>query len=226
MGEIILEVKDLFKSFSNGEKNLQVLSGFSLQVEAGKINTIMGQSGSGKSTAMNIMGTLDSPDSGEVIIDGNDIKYITDDALSEFRNRKLGFVFQFHHLLPEFTALENILMPLWIGNNSESMENNALMMLEKVGLLERQDHFPSQLSGGERSRVAVLRALINNPRLILADEPTGNLDQKNALKLIDLLLEINRDFQQAIVLTTHNPEVAAIGHRQFTLENGNLSERV
>ena len=225
MGEIILQAKDLFKSFSNGKKNLQVLSGFSLQVEAGKINTIMGQSGSGKSTAMNIIGTLDSPDSGEVIFDNKDINNMTDEALSEFRNRELGFVFQFHHLLPEFTALENILMPLWIGNNSESMENNVLMMLEKVGLLERKDHFPNQLSGGERSRVAVLRALINNPRLILADEPTGNLDQKNALKLIDLLLEINRDFQQAIVLTTHNPEVAAIGHRQFTLENGNLSER-
>ena len=225
MGEIILQAKDLFKSFSNGKKNLQVLSGFSLQVEAGKINTIMGQSGSGKSTAMNIIGTLDSPDSGEVIFDSKDINNMTDEALSEFRNRELGFVFQFHHLLPEFTALENILMPSWIRNNFESVEEKALMMLEKVGLLERKDHFPSQLSGGERSRVAVLRALINNPRLILADEPTGNLDQKNALKLIDLLLEINRDFQQAIVLTTHNPEVAAIGHRQFTLENGNLSER-
>ena len=225
MGEIILQAKDLFKSFSNGKKNLQVLSGFSLQVEAGKINTIMGQSGSGKSTAMNIIGTLDSPDSGEVIFDSKDINNMTDEALSEFRNRELGFVFQFHHLLPEFTALENILMPSWIRNNFESVEEKALMMLEKVGLLERKDHFPSQLSGGERSRVAVLRALINNPRLILADEPTGNLDQKNALKLIDLLLEINRDFQQAIVLTTHNPEVAAIGHGQFTLENGNLSER-
>ena len=226
MGEIILQAKDLFKSFSNGKRNLQVLSGFSLQVEAGKINTIMGQSGSGKSTAMNIIGTLDSPDSGEVIFDSKDINNMTDEALSEFRNRELGFVFQFHHLLPEFTALENILMPSWIRNNFESVEEKALMMLEKVGLLERKDHFPSQLSGGERSRVAVLRALINNPRLILADEPTGNLDQKNALKLIDLLLEINRDFQQAIVLTTHNPEVAAIGHRQFTLKNGNLSERV
>ena len=226
MGEIILQAKDLFKSFSNGKKNLQVLSGFSLQVEAGKINTIMGQSGSGKSKAMNIIGTLDSPDSGEVIFDSKDINNMTDEALSGFRNRELGFVFQFHHLLPEFTALENILMPSWIRNNFESVEEKALMMLEKVGLLERKDHFPSQLSGGERSRVAVLRALINNPRLILADEPTGNLDQKNALKLIDLLLEINRDFQQAIVLTTHNPEVAAIGHRQFTLKNGNLSERV
>ena len=226
MGEIILQAKDLFKSFSNGKKSLQVLSGFSLQVEAGKINTIMGQSGSGKSTAMNIIGTLDSPDSGEVIFDSKDINNMTDEALSEFRNRELWFVFQFHHLLPEFTALENILMPSWIRNNFESVEEKALMMLEKVGLLERKDHFPSQLSGGERSRVAVLRALINNPRLILADEPTGNLDQKNALKLIDLLLEINRDFQQAIVLTTHNPEVAAIGHRQFTLKNGNLSERV
>ena len=225
MGEIILQAKDLFKSFSNGKKNLQVLSGFSLQVEVGKINTIMGQSGSGKSTAMNIIGTLDSPDSGEVIFDSKDINNMTDEALSEFRNRELGFVFQFHHLLPEFTALENILMPSWIRNNFESVEEKALMMLEKVGLLERKDHFPSQLSGGERSRVAVLRALINNPRLILADEPTGNLDQKNALKLIDLLLEINRDFQQAIVLTTHNPEVAAIGHGQITSENGNLSER-
>ena len=125
MGEIILQAKDLFKSFSNGKKNLQVLSGFSLQVEAGKINTIMGQSGSGKSTAMNIIGTLDSPDSGEVIFDSKDINNMTDEALSEFRNRELGFVFQFHHLLPEFTALENILMPSWIRNNFESVEEKV-----------------------------------------------------------------------------------------------------
>ena len=223
---MILDAKQISKSYHNGEKELHVLRNVDLELEQGEIVTIMGQSGAGKTTLLNILGTLDHADSGSVSICGENIIALADDELSALRNKHIGFVFQFHHLLPEFTALENILMPSWIRNNFESVEEKALMMLEKVGLLERKDHFPSQLSGGERSRVAVLRALINNPRLILADEPTGNLDQKNALKLIDLLLEINRDFQQAIVLTTHNPEVAAIGHRQFTLKNGNLSERV
>ena len=222
MGEIILQAKDLFKSFSNGKKNLQVLSGFSLQVEAGKINTIMGQSGSGKSTALNIIGTLDSPDSGEVIFDSQDINNMTDEALSEFRNRELGFVFQFNHLLPEFTALENILMPSWIRNNFESVEEKALMMLEKVGLLERKDHFPSQLSGGERSRVAVLRALINNPRLILADEPTGNLDPNVSDEILDLL-EIATNSGASVLMSTHNfPLIQPRKKRFIELNEGRL----
>jgi len=224
MGEMILQAKNICKSYSNGKTQLSVLQDFSLDVEVGEIITIMGQSGSGKSTALNILGTLDHPDSGELILGGKRVHTMEENELAAIRNGDIGFVFQFHHLLPEFTAIENILMPTWI-NGKEDSKNHALDLIEKMGLSDRKDHFPSQLSGGERSRVAVARALMNQPKLILADEPTGNLDEKNANKLIDLLSEINKDFHQAIVLTTHNPQVARIGHKQFNLENGSLTEK-
>ncbi len=225
MGEMILQAKNICKSYSNGKTQLSVLQDFSLDVEVGEIITIMGQSGSGKSTALNILGTLDHPDSGELILGGKRVHTVEENELAAIRNGDIGFVFQFHHLLPEFTAIENILMPTWI-NGKEDSKDHALDLIEKMGLSGRKDHFPSQLSGGERSRVAVARALMNQPKLILADEPTGNLDEKNANKLIDLLSEINKDFQQAIVLTTHNPYVAQIGHKKFVLENGSLFEKV
>ena len=224
MGEMILQAKNICKSYSNGKTQLSVLQDFSLDVEVGEIITIMGQSGSGKSTALNILGTLDHPDSGELILGGKRVHTMEENELAAIRNGDIGFVFQFHHLLPEFTAIENILMPTWI-NGKEDSKNHALDLIEKMGLSGRKDHFPSQLSGGERSRVAVARALMNQPKLILADEPTGNLDEKNANKLIDLLSEINKDFHQAIVLTTHNPQVARIGHKQFNLENGSLTKK-
>jgi len=224
MGEMILQAKNICKSYSNGKTQHSVLQDFSLDVEVGEIITIMGQSGSGKSTALNILGTLDHPDSGELILGGKRVHTMEENELAAIRNGDIGFVFQFHHLLPEFTAIENILMPTWI-NGKEDSKNHALDLIEKMGLSGRKDHFPSQLSGGERSRVAVARALMNQPKLILADEPTGNLDEKNANKLIDLLSEINKDFHQAIVLTTHNPQVARIGHKQFNLENGSLTEK-
>ena len=224
MGEIILQAKNIDKSFSNGKTKLSVLKDFSLNVDVGQIITIMGQSGSGKTTALNILGTLDQADAGELIINGTQVHDMNETELSTIRNRDIGFVFQFHHLLPEFSAIENILMPTWI-NGADDRRDRALDLIEKMGLLERKDHFPSQLSGGERSRVAVARALMNKPKLVLADEPTGNLDEKNANKLIDLLGKINKDFHQAIVLTTHNPKIARIGHKQFFLENGSLSEK-
>ena len=224
MGEIILQAKNIDKSFSNGKTKLSVLKNFSLDVEVGQIITIMGQSGSGKTTALNILGTLDQADAGELTINGTQIHDMNETELSTIRNRDIGFVFQFHHLLPEFSAIENILMPTWI-NGVDDGRDRALDLIEKMGLSERKDHFPSQLSGGERSRVAVARALMNKPKLVLADEPTGNLDEKNANKLIDLLVKINKDFHQAIVLTTHNPKIARIGHKQFFLENGSLSEK-
>ena len=225
MGEMILRAKNICKTFSNGKNQLSVLQDFSLDVEVGEIITIMGQSGSGKTTALNILGTLDQPDSGELTLGGKQVHTMNEKELSSIRNRDIGFVFQFHHLLPEFTAIENILMPAWI-NGIEDYTDRAIDLIEKMGLSDRKDHFPSQLSGGERSRVAVARALMNQPKLVLADEPPGNLDEKNANKLIDLLSEINKDFQQAIVLTTHNPYVAQIGHKKFVLENGSLSEKV
>jgi len=224
MGEIILQAKNIDKSFSNGKTKLSVLKNFSLDVEVGQIITIMGQSGSGKTTALNILGTLDQADAGELTINGTQVHDMNETELSTIRNRDIGFVFQFHHLLPEFSAIENILMPTWI-NGVDDRRDRALDLIEKMGLSERKDHFPSQLSGGERSRVAVARALMNKPKLVLADEPTGNLDEKNANKLIDLLVKINKDFHQAIVLTTHNPKIARIGHKQFFLENGSLSEK-
>ena len=224
MGEIILQAKNIDKSFSNGKTKLSVLKDFSLDVDVGQIITIMGQSGSGKTTALNILGTLDQADAGELSINGKQVHDMNETELSTIRNREIGFVFQFHHLLPEFSAIENILMPTWI-NGEDDRRDRALDLIEKMGLSERKDHFPSQLSGGERSRVAVARALMNKPKLVLADEPTGNLDEKNANKLIDLLGKINKDFHQAIVLTTHNPKIARIGHKQFFLENGSLSEK-
>jgi lipoprotein-releasing system ATP-binding protein len=224
MGEIILQAKNIDKSFSNGKTKLSVLKDFSLDVDVGQIITIMGQSGSGKTTALNILGTLDQADAGELSINGTQVHDMNETELSTIRNRDIGFVFQFHHLLPEFSAIENILMPTWI-NGADDRRDRALDLIDKMGLSERKDHFPSQLSGGERSRVAVARALMNKPKLVLADEPTGNLDEKNANKLIDLLGKINKDFHQAIVLTTHNPKIARIGHKQFFLENGSLSEK-
>jgi len=225
MGEMILRAKNICKTFSNGKNQLSVLQDFSLDVEVGEIITIMGQSGSGKTTALNILGTLDQPDSGELTLGGKQVHTMNEKELSSIRNRDIGFVFQFHHLLPEFSAIENILMPTWINRKVDNTEY-ALDLIDKMGLTNRKDHFPSQLSGGERSRVAVARALMNKPKLVLADEPTGNLDEKNANKLIDLLGQINKDFQQAIVLTTHNPQVARIGHKQYILENGALSKKV
>ena len=224
MGKIILKAQNINKSYFNGENTLTVLKDFCLDVVQGEIITIMGQSGSGKSTALNILGTLDSPESGFISINDIQINDLGDNELSVIRNTYIGFVFQFHHLLPEFTAAENILMPTWI-NGSENKINEADQLLLKLDLIDRKNHFPNQLSGGERSRIAIARALINSPAVLLADEPTGNLDKENAEKLINLLIEINNDFKQAIVLTTHNPSVADIGHKQFVLENGSLITR-
>jgi len=219
---MILQASNIYKSFTNGANKLDVITNLSLTLEKGEIITIMGQSGAGKSTLLNILGTLDSPDKGTLKIQGRNVEKFSENELCIFRNQELGFVFQFHHLLPEFTALENILMPNWISKKSTNL-SRALDLLKTVDLLERKDHFPSQLSGGERSRVSVLRSIINRPSIILADEPTGNLDLKNAFKVIDLFTKINKDFNQSIVLTTHNPDVADIGHRKLILDNGNLT---
>ena len=221
MGEIILSARGIQKSYINGHDRLHVLNDLSLNVKKGEIITLMGQSGSGKSTALNILGTLDTPDTGSVEIDGVDIINLNDDELSRLRNQDIGFVFQFHHLLPEFSAIENVLIPTWI-NNKNSMMEHALYLFESLGLYDRKNHLPNQLSGGERSRVALIRGIINKPKILFADEPTGNLDVKNSMKLIDLLRKINEDLEQAIVLTTHNPEIASLGHKKYVLDKGVL----
>ena len=223
MDKVILEAKGLIKSYVNGNNKLKVLDGIDIKLEEGKIVTIMGKSGSGKSTLLNILSTLDSTDKGMISINGNDINYYTDDDISYMRNSYIGFVFQFHHLLPDFTVLENILMPDWI-NKTNSKKVRALELLDLLGLIMIKDKYPLELSGGERQRIAVLRALINNPKILFADEPTGNLDEKNALILVDLFRQINRDYNVTILLTTHNPDVAAIGDVRYELKSGLLGK--
>ena len=223
MDKMRLKAKDLIKSYVNGNNKLNVLDGIDIKLEEGKIVTIMGKSGSGKSTLLNILSTLDSTDEGMISINGNDIDYYTDDDISYMRNSYIGFVFQFHHLLPDFTVLENILMPDWI-NKTNSKKGRALELVDLLGLIMIKDKYPLELSGGERQRVAVLRALINNPKILFADEPTGNLDEKNALILVDLFKQINRDYNVTILLTTHNPDVAAIGDVRYELKSGLLEK--
>jgi len=223
MDKVILEAKGLVKSFVNGNNKLKVLDGIDIKLEEGKIVTIMGKSGSGKSTLLNILSTLDGADEGMISIKGNDINYYTDNEISYMRNSYIGFVFQFHHLLPDFTVLENILMPDWI-NKTNSKKGRALELLDLLELIMIKDKYPLELSGGERQRVAVLRALINNPKILFADEPTGNLDEKNALILVDLFRQINRDYSVTILLTTHNPDVAAIGDVRYELKSGLLEK--
>ncbi len=223
MGKIILDVKDVCKSYNYGTNNLEVLKNFTLQLDKKEIITISGQSGCGKSTALNIMGTLDKQDSGTISFEGIDINQLDENSLANFRNTKIGFVFQFHHLLPELTALENASIPLWI-KGAPFPENYLIDLFETLGIKDRMNHFPSELSGGERSRVALIRAIINRPSILFADEPTGNLDEKNSKILVDLLIKINKDFGQSIILTTHNPDIASIGDRQFILDNGSLHE--
>ena len=222
MGKIVLDTTKLVKTYSNGEKKLNVLNNLTLKVKSGEIITIMGQSGAGKTTLLNILGTLDQPDSGQLTILGNNAMEMSDKKLSELRNQDLGFVFQFHHLLPEFTAFENVLMPAIINNNTRAKEELADELFHYVHLLDRKDHLPAELSGGERLRVAVLRALINKPALVLADEPTGNLDINNAKRLLQLFKKINSDFNQTFIITTHNPQVAEIGSRKLKMVNGRL----
>ncbi len=220
---MILNAYQISKSYHNGEKELHVLRNVDLELQQGEIITIMGQSGAGKTTLLNILGTLDRPDSGSVSICGLDISQLTEKKLSELRNKQLGFVFQFHHLLPEFTAMENVLMPALIAGDEQNARERADELFDYVGMTERRNHYPAQLSGGERLRAAVLRALILKPGVVLADEPTGNLDESNADRLLNLFHKINDDFNQAFVITTHNPNVADIGNRRFVLENETLN---
>ncbi len=222
MGKIILETKKLTKSYSNGNNKLDVINNLNLKVNTAEIITIVGQSGSGKTTLLNLLGGLDLPDSGELIIKGKNILELNNNDLAEFRNKDLGIIFQFHHLLPEFTAYENVLLPSLINDNPKDKETVADELFEYVNLYKRKNHYPSELSGGERLRVAVLRSLINQPALILADEPTGNLDSDNSKRLMKLFKKINADFNQTFIITTHSPEVAKIGSRCLKMINGRL----
>ena len=215
----MIEVKEIEKSYGS----LQVLKKVSLSIENSKVVTIVGPSGAGKSTLLHIIGTLDKPDRGEVVIDGVNLNSLSDDKLAEFRNRHIGFVYQFHHLLPEFTALENVAMPALIaGKSRKEAFKRAQELLDFLKLADRVGHKPAQLSGGEQQRVSVARALMNNPELILADEPSGNLDTENARKLHDLFFVLRDNFKQTFLIVTHNEELAQLSDRKIVLQDGRV----
>lgn len=217
----MVKAKNIHKSYGD----LLVLRGVDLHIKKGEIVSIAGPSGSGKSTLLHILGTLDAPDSGEVIIKDNAIKFKNSAFISAFRNRHIGFVFQFHHLLPEFSALENVCIPGWIAKrNKKEVLNKATVLLERLGLKDRLENKPSALSGGEQQRVAVARALINDPAIIFADEPTGNLDSTNARDLHRLFFELRNELNQTFLIVTHNEELAAMSDRVLHMKDGKISE--
>ena len=204
-----------------------ILFGVTLDVEKGEIVSVVGASGAGKSTLLHIIGTLDKADSGEVIIGDQGVSQLNDNRLSEFRNRNIGFVFQFHHLLPEFTALENVCIPALIARESKGKaEQKAIRLLEQLNLADRLEHKPSELSGGEQQRVAVARALINTPSVVLADEPSGNLDSNSALELHELFFRLRDELQQTFVIVTHNRELADMADRKLLIRDGVISNGV
>lgn len=214
---MILKANNITKSYGK----LSILKGINLDVNKGEIVSIVGASGAGKSTLLHILGTLDRPDHGELTINNTLINTLNEKALSAFRNEHIGFIFQFHHLLPEFTALENICIPSFIKGTSKSIaEKKAYELLDLLGLKDRADHKPTELSGGEQQRISVARALINNPAIILADEPSGNLDTDNATSLHSLFFELRDNIDQTFIIVTHNEELANISDRIIHIKDG------
>ena len=222
-GKMVIEAKGISRGFRQGPKRVQVLEDVSLQVPAGTSMAIVGASGAGKSTLLHILGGLDKPDEGDVFVDSKSIWQMSERERSDLRNARMGFIYQFHHLLPEFTALENVAMPLLIrGESTTDAAKRAAALLDKVGLGQRLDHKPGELSGGERQRAAVARALVGNPGCILGDEPTGNLDERIANQVFDQLLELNTELNTSLILVTHDMKLAARMNQRFELHMGSL----
>jgi len=222
---MILTAKNLVKTYQNNQKlKLEVLKSVSIEIEEKKISVIVGASGAGKSTLLHLLGGLDRPDHGSVFYEGQDIFKLSDDKLTKFRNKNIGFVFQFHHLLPEFTALENIAIPHMIsGKSLDVSAKRALVLLSSVGLSDRAQHKPAELSGGEQQRIAVARALINDPSIIFADEPTGNLDSANSEIIHQIIVELKEKLGKTFVIVTHNPELVKLADTVFEIKDGKIN---
>lgn len=219
----IVECSNVIKNFSLGKVKVEVLKGITLSIEAGQFTAIVGESGSGKSTFLNVLGGLMPYNEGEVIVAGTRIKDLNENQLALFRRKHLGFIFQSYNLLPQLTALENVMMPLiFLGVPKKEREKRALEILERVGLEDRIHHKPSELSGGQQQRVSIARALINNPELILADEPTGNLDSKTSIEILDLLKELNRTLKMTFIVVTHSSQVYSYADRIIKMKDGLL----
>ena len=215
----MLKATNIYKSYGP----LQVLKGVDIEISKGEIVSISGSSGAGKSTLLHILGTLDNADSGEILLENKKITALKGKDLANFRNEHIGFVFQFHHLLPEFSAIENICVPGWIaGKKNKDLNKRALELLELLNLKDRAEHKPGELSGGEQQRVAVARALINNPSIVMADEPTGNLDSANAKELHNLFIDLRERFQQTFLIVTHNEELAQLSDRILHMKDGKM----
>lgn len=222
---MILEAFNIRKIYNHSATRLEVLKGIDLQVRKGEVVAIVGPSGAGKSTLLHILGGLDSPEEGTVMMDGEDIYALSDEQRSKVRNQKIGFVFQFYHLLPEFTALENVLLPMAIradSGNLKRFESKGMAILKRMGLTERKGHKPNQLSGGEQQRVAIARAIINDPNIIFCDEPTGNLDSQSSEEIIKLLMELNKEEDRTLIIVTHDESIAKLAGRIVRIKDGKL----
>lgn len=222
--DIIVSANELFKIFIQGNVELKILSGVNLNVSIGETVSITGSSGSGKSTLLHLLAGLDRATSGEILVNGNNFAKLNDNQICQIRNQHLGFIYQFHHLLPEFTALENVLMPIMISRRVKlSDKNHAIELLARMGLYNRTTHYPGQLSGGERQRVAIARAVINNPLVVFADEPTGNLDNYTSNTVLEIFFKLQQELKTSLIMVTHDIAVAVKTHTQYKLHNGILT---
>ena len=221
----IIQFIDVHKSYQNGAQLVTALEAVSLSLHAGDFATIMGPSGGGKTTLLNLLAGLDLPDRGQIILNGRKVSDLSDHDLTLLRRKEIGIVFQFFNLMPTLTVMENVELPLLLAHSSRTDGQRIKTLLDYVGLWPRADSFPAELSGGEMQRVAIARALVHQPAILLADEPTGNLDSENGMKILDLMKRASTDFQTTVILVTHNPQVAKIGNRHFEIRDGKLTDK-